>query len=107
MIKTISHEQLTPLNAILNLSYYHLYCFDGNGSVTTGELKYHAEVIWSSAKMLEYGTQSQLSQLKIENASYEFNYKETSRADLKKQVENVAKPFRIIMLERDIKLKIL
>jgi len=85
MIKTMSHEQLTPLNSILNLSQYQLECLNGNDFITMDQQKYFMEVIWSSAKILEYGTQAQLTQMKIESNTYAFNYLETSRADLLKQ----------------------
>jgi len=106
MIKTLSHEQLTPLNSIINLSQFHLDCFNGDSSITAGDHAFQTEVILSSAKILEYGTQSQLSQLKIEKNTYAFKYEESSRADLVKQVENVAKPFRIPMKQRSITLDI-
>jgi len=44
--------------------------------------------------------------LKIEGNSYDFNHIETSISDLKKQVEQVAAPFRIIMEEKQFKLEI-
>jgi len=44
--------------------------------------------------------------LKIEGNSYDFNLIETSISDLKKQVDQVAAPFRIIMEEQNYKLEI-
>ena len=58
LIRTMSHEQLTPLNAVLNLSEHTLACLNDGIEVSTEDLKYWMETIRSSAKILEYGTQS-------------------------------------------------
>jgi len=44
--------------------------------------------------------------MKIENNTYAFNHEEASRADLFKQVENVAIPFRIMIKTKVITLEI-
>jgi len=45
--------------------------------------------------------------MKIENNTYAFNHEVASRADLFKQMENVAKPFRITMKTKGVTLEIL
>jgi len=106
LIETMSHEQLTPLNAILNLSEYHLKGLREEKFFSAGEQKRYMEIIWSSAKILEYGTKSQLSQLQLQANIYEFNQEATSRDSLKGLVEKVAAPFRLSMLEHGIELEI-
>jgi len=106
LIKTMSHEQLTPLNAILNLSEYHLKGLREEKPFSAGEQKYYMEVIWSSARILEYGTKSQLTQLQLQANTYEFNQETTSRDSLKGLVEKVAAPFRIQLLDLSAELEI-
>jgi len=65
------------------------------------------EVIRNSAKILEYGTQSQLSQLQIQGGVYEFNKKQTSRQELKEQIENVSAPFMQMILDKGVNLEIM
>jgi len=55
------------------------------------------ETIWSSAKILEFGTQSQLSQLQIQSHSHQLKIEKTSRHELNELLQNVAKPFRVMM----------
>jgi len=54
----MSHEQLTPLNSILNLSEHILKRVNEDRELPVGELKFHMGIIRSSAKILDYGTQS-------------------------------------------------
>jgi len=54
----MSHEQLTPLNSILNLSEHTLKLVNEDKEVLDWELKFYMDIIRSSAKILEYGTQS-------------------------------------------------
>jgi len=61
LIKSLSQSQLATLNSIINLSEFHLECLQGKNLITKGEQTYQMEVIWSSAKLLELGTHSQLT----------------------------------------------
>ena len=54
----MSHEQLTPLNSILNISEHTLKRVNDVTGIPEGELKLYLGIIRSSAKILEYGTQS-------------------------------------------------
>jgi len=54
----MSHEQLTPLNSILNLSEHNLKLVNEGKEIPVQELKFYMGIIRSSAKILEYGTQS-------------------------------------------------
>lgn len=49
MIQTRQHEDLTPLNAILNISEMFL-----DDETFTQEQKDQMQVIWSSGKLLEF-----------------------------------------------------
>ena len=92
---------MTPLNAILNMSEMLL-----DESSLTPEIKSHMQVIWSSGKLLEFNIQSQLSQMQIENDSYEINYEACSRPELSEVIKDVMKPFSMVINERNIKFQV-
>ena len=69
LISTRQHEDLTPLNAILNISEILL-----EDKSISQEQKDSMQIIWSSGKLLEYNIQSQLSQMQIEKNNAEINY---------------------------------
>ena len=97
MIQTMSHEQLTPLNAIINLADTLRASERGELELSKKEKSDNTEIIWCSAKLLEYQVQSQISQLKVHNETLQLNYDVVTRSNIKRHVENVAKPFRIPM----------
>jgi len=47
-----------------------------------------------------------LSRLQIQGDVYEFKKKETSREQLKEQIENVGVPFREMNLKKEVKFEI-
>ena len=59
LVQTRQHEDLTPLNAILNMSEMLLEGFNN----LTSEQREYLQIIWSSGKILEYKIQAQLSQM--------------------------------------------
>ena len=88
LLQTMSHEQLTPLNAVLNIS--DIMIKESGLSPEHVEL---LKVIWSSGKILEFNIKSQLSQMKIQSDCGELNYEKTSRADVQRCVDSVLEPF--------------
>ena len=100
----MSNEQLTPLNSILNLSEHTLKLVNEDKEVLNWELKFYMDIIRSSAKILEYGTQSQLSRLQIQSDVYEFKMEKTSRQKLKEKIENVWAPFMEMNKSRSVTL---
>lgn len=56
LIRTRQHEDLTPLNAIINMSEMLI-----EDEALNREQREQTQVIWSSGKLLEYNIQSQLS----------------------------------------------
>lgn len=97
LIQTRQHEDLTPLNAILNISELLL-----EDNLFSQEQRDHLQVIWSSGKMLEFNIQSQLSQMQIEQESLEINYSECTRGELSEMIKDVLKPFTIVIKERKL-----
>lgn len=100
-MQTRQHEDLTPLNAIINMSEHLLEDED-----MTQEHKEYMQVIWSSGKILEYNIQSQLSQMQIEKESLEINYVSCSRPELSSMIKDVLKPFSMVIKERRLNCKI-
>ena len=83
MVKTMSHEQLTPLNAILNISEL---VRDEPLVSDEPDLKRNLDIIWQSGKMLEYNIRSQLTQLQIMNSQDFLSHldcKNSNHSDLK------------------------
>ena len=58
LIQTRQHNDLTPLNAIINMSEMMLL-----DETMGSEQKDHMQIIWSSGKLLEFNIQSQMSQM--------------------------------------------
>ena len=89
----MSHEQLTPLNAILNISEL---VKDEPLVADEPDLKRNLDIIWQSGKILEYNIRSQLTQLQIMN-SQDFlphlECKNSNHSDLKGLVYDVIAPF--------------
>lgn len=64
------------------------------------------QVIWSSGKLLEFNIQSQLSQMQIEQDSMEINYQACTRPELSEVINDVFKPFQIVIKERNLVTKV-
>ena len=101
LIQTRQHEDLTPLNAILNMSEMLL-----DDQTITNEQRDFMQIIWSSGKMLEFNIQSQLSQMQIEQDSLEINYVECSRPELQEIIKDVLKPFHMVIKERNLQCQV-
>ena len=54
IVQTMSHEQLTPLNAILNLADMLKKCENNEMEIQKDEKVEYIDIIWSSGKMMEY-----------------------------------------------------
>ena len=50
----MSHEQLTPLNAILNLAEMLKKCEKKEIRIKSNEKLEYLDIIWSSGKIMEY-----------------------------------------------------
>ena len=103
MVKTMSHEQLTPLNAILTISEVLL---DQPTLPDKEDLDNNLQVIWSSGKILEFNIKSQLSQLQVQSKQLEITHEQVDRPSLIQLVRDVAAPFKIQMQEKEIKFDI-
>ena len=97
---------MNPLNSILTLSDSLLEDALGVEKLTNRNRAMHARVVWSSAKFLFYSIDSQLSQMKICSNSYIFNYAKVSRGQLIQHIENVVKPFKTMMEEKEIQFNV-
>ena len=97
LVKTRSHEDLTPLNAIINITEVML-----EDETISKDQQQSLNIIWSSGKLLEYNIQSSLSCMQIKSNCFEFNYIEMSPAFLTESIQEVMKPFQRELDERKI-----
>ena len=103
---TMSHEHLTPLNSIINISQMMREDFEYGELFTKSERQEFIQVIWSSGKLLQYYVQSRLSQHQIAAKTYNLKMKGIPLAQLKDQIDEVHKPYELQMKDQNLSLNV-
>ena len=102
LIQSRQHENLTPLNAVLNMSELLL-----EDPSLDQELKDMIQIIWSSGKILEHNINSQITQFEIEKSTLKIKYVLCDQKLLSEIIMEVLEPLMQVVKERKIKCKVL
>ena len=109
---TLSHELLTPLNCIINLSdclkleaqarAEDLVQTSPDHTTEDGVLAEPLELIWSSSKILEYTIQSMISRQTLAQDNRVIKRSAKSRKDIEEAIQQLVAPFQTQMKSRQL-----